>query len=66
MPWIDRQEPWHRVSVDYCDVTGQLLPRRYWTFEHEGTRYRVRDPRTEQLFKTYVLAKRGADEHVDT
>jgi hypothetical protein len=47
-------------------VTGQLLPRRYWTFEHEGTRYRVRDPRTEQLFKTYVLAKRGADEHVDT
>ena len=59
MPWVDRNEPWHRTSVAYCDVTGQLLPRRYWSFEHEGVTYRVRDPKTEELFRAHVLAKRG-------
>lgn len=44
MRWIERDEPWHRTQVDYCEVTGQLLPRRYWQFTHDGVVYRVRDP----------------------
>jgi hypothetical protein len=56
MPWVVREEPWYRIEVQYCDVTGQLLPRRYWEFEHDGHVVRARDPRAEQLFREYVLA----------
>ena len=47
MAWVVRNEPWHRTDVRYCDVTGQLLPRRYWTFEYEGRRYDVMDERCD-------------------
>lgn len=57
MAWIDRDEPWHRTQVDYCDVTGQLLPRRYWQFTWDGVAYRVRDPGCEELFRRYVLGR---------
>jgi hypothetical protein len=59
MPWVERVEPWQRMQVEYCEVTGQLLPRRFWLFEHEGTQYRVRDPGCEELFYRYVLKQRG-------
>jgi hypothetical protein len=54
MPWVERDEPWYRTGVQYCEVTGQLLPRRYWVFEHEGREYRARNPECEELFRRYV------------
>ena len=56
--WVEREEPWHRTDVEYCEVTGQLLPRRYWSFEHEGREVKARDPHAEELFRSYVLARR--------
>ena len=29
MPWVEREEVWHRVDVAYCEVTGQLLGSAY-------------------------------------
>lgn len=56
--WVERHQPWQRPDVDYCDVTGQLLPRRYWSFEHEGRVLRARDPHAEELFRSYVSTRR--------
>ena len=38
MPWVERTELWHRTETQYCQVTGQLLPRRYWLFGCTGNR----------------------------
>ena len=59
MPWVERDEPWYRTEVEYCEVTGQLLPRRYWAFEDDGRVVKACDPRYERLFHEYV-AKRAA------
>lgn len=32
MSWRDLTKPWHDTTVDYCDVCGNLLIRRYWEF----------------------------------
>jgi hypothetical protein len=61
MAWITRNEPWHHTGVRYCDVTGQLLPRRYWTFEHGGRTYDVMDEHCEAILRNYVVRRRGAD-----
>jgi hypothetical protein len=55
MAWVERDEPWYRTAVQYCEVTGQLLPRRYWVFEYESVEYRVRDPHCEELFRRYLV-----------
>ena len=57
MAWVVRDEPWYRVDVQYCEVTGQLLPRRYWAFEYEGRVVRARDERCEALFRQYVVPR---------
>jgi hypothetical protein len=57
VPWVERNEPWHRTGVEYCEVTGQLLPLRYWSFEHEGREVKARDPHAEELFREYVLRR---------
>ena len=59
MGWVERDEPWYRIEVDYCEVTGQLLPRRHWEFEHDGSVIKARDPHCEDLFRWYVLPRRG-------
>ena len=55
MPWAEREESWYRTDVQYCEVTGQLLPRRYWEFEHNSGVIKARDPHCEELFRAYVL-----------
>ena len=60
MAWITRNEPWHRTGVRYCDVTGQLLPRRYWTFEFEGRTYDVMDEHCEAILRNYVAPRRAS------
>lgn len=57
MPWVDREFDWHDLSVDYCEVTGQLLPRRYWSFEVDGREVRCAHPRYEELYLDYVLPR---------
>ncbi len=32
MTWVELNKPWHDTGVDYCDVCGNLLIRRYWEF----------------------------------
>lgn len=54
MTWVLRNEAWHRTQVAYCDVTGQLLPRRYWEFEAGGHVLRARDPHCEDLYRRYL------------
>ncbi len=50
MTWVDRDVPWNELTVEYCDVTGQMLPRRYWSFEVDGREIRAADPRHEALY----------------
>jgi len=59
--WVERDIPWHRTEVTYCEVTGQLLPRRYWRFEAGGRILRARDPHCEELYRRY-LAGREVDD----
>jgi hypothetical protein len=61
MPWVERDEPWYRTEVAYCEVTGKLLPRRYWEFEHDGRVVKTCDPRYERLYREY-LARRAVRE----
>jgi hypothetical protein len=56
VPWVEREIPWHHVQVEYCDVTGQLLPRRYWSFEAAGRTLRTTDPRYEALYREHLEA----------
>ena len=58
MAWVERREPWYRVEVEYCEVTGQLLPRRYWEFEDDGRLIKARDPHCEELYRSYVVPRR--------
>jgi hypothetical protein len=57
MGWVDRDVAWHDLAVEYCDVTGQLLPKRYWSFEAEGRVVRAAHPRYEKLYLEYVLPR---------
>jgi hypothetical protein len=61
MTWVQRDEPWHRTEVAYCEVTGQLLPRRYWEFEVDGRVVRARDPHCEELYHRYIATKRSRE-----
>jgi hypothetical protein len=54
MAWKVRDEAWHRTDVRYCDVTGQLLPKRYWSFDYEGRTYDVMDERCEAILRGYL------------
>jgi hypothetical protein len=58
MTWKSRDEPWYRTEVRYCDVTGQLLPQRYWSFEYEGRTYDVMDERCEAILRGYLARRR--------
>ena len=60
MTWVVRDLPWHRTDVAYCEVTGQLLPARYWQFEADGQQIRARDQRCEELYWHYVAPRRDA------
>ncbi len=61
MAWVERDVAWHDLAVEYCEVTGQLLPRRYWSFVAEGRELKAAHPRYEQLYLEYVLPRRLAD-----
>ena len=58
MTWVDRDVPWNELTVEYCDVTGQILPRRYWSFEVDGREIRAADQRHEALYIRHVRPAR--------
>jgi len=58
MSWVERERAWYRTDVMYCDVTGQLLPRRYWEFEVGERVLRARDPHCEELYRKYLAPSR--------
>ena len=60
MAWVDRDVAWHDLAVEYCEVTGQLLPRRYWSFRADGRVLKAAHPRYERLFVEYVLPRLAA------
>ncbi|MHB1569474.1 MAG: hypothetical protein ACYCXW_15290 [Solirubrobacteraceae bacterium] len=60
MTWVESKTSWHRTAVEYCDVTGQLLPPRHWRFEDGSQTIRARDPHCEELYWKY-LRDRGQD-----
>ena len=33
MAWLPLQKTWHDTDVDYCEVCGNLLIERAWTFD---------------------------------
>ncbi len=33
MAWRSLDKTWHDTTVDYCDVCGNLLINRYWSFD---------------------------------
>jgi hypothetical protein len=57
MPWVERDVAWQDLSVEYCEVTGQLLPKRYWSFEVDGREVKAAQPRYERLYREYVLPR---------
>jgi hypothetical protein len=36
--WKQLDKTWHDTTVEYCDVCGNLLIKRYWSFEDESGR----------------------------
>lgn len=57
MAWVERDVSWHDLTVEYCEVTGQLLPKRYWSFEVDGRVLRAAHPAYERLYLDYVLPR---------
>ena len=38
MAWRELRKEWHDTTVDYCDVCGNLLIRRYFEFTGDDGR----------------------------
>jgi hypothetical protein len=52
MAWQELRKTWHDTSVDYCDVCGNLLIHRCWTFAAaDGTRLRACREDDERLYQ---------------
>ena len=47
------------TSVTPCDCCGQVVARRLWVAEVEGAEHRFCSPACEDLYRAYVLPKRG-------
>jgi hypothetical protein len=48
--WHALEKPWNDVSVEYCEVCGNLLVQRYWLFTSpEGDAVRACSEDCEEL-----------------
>jgi hypothetical protein len=48
--WQKLNKTWQDTTVDYCDVCGNLLIVRYWSFtDEQGREFRSCDPSCERL-----------------
>jgi hypothetical protein len=53
-----RPQVWETV-VTPCDCCGQVVAKRLWVVDVEGASRRFCGPDCEQLYREYVLPKRG-------
>jgi len=51
MTWKELYKPWHDTTVDYCDVCGTLLIRKYWEFNSGDLLLRACCEGDEKLWK---------------
>jgi hypothetical protein len=47
------------VNVTPCECCGQVVARQLWLAEVAGEKHRFCSPACEDLYRTYVLPKRG-------
>jgi hypothetical protein len=64
--WEEKKTPWYDQTAVYCELSGMLIPRRYWVAEIEGRRHIFAGPEYEELYRTYRLggereAEKGGD-----
>jgi hypothetical protein len=74
MAWRELGKTWHDTTVDYCDVCGNLLIRRFWEFtgvdgspiracreDDERLYHRLRElaPRVEDARRAYETREAG-------
>lgn len=52
MAWHELSKSWHDTTVEYCDVCGNLLIARFWSFTEpdRGKTLRCCDETCERLF----------------
>jgi hypothetical protein len=53
-----RPQVWETV-VTPCDCCGQVVAKQLWVVEVNGDERRFCGPACEQLYRDYVLARRG-------
>lgn len=51
---------WETV-VTPCECCGQVVPRRLWVAEVDGSERRFCSPACEELYATYVTRRRERD-----
>lgn len=52
-----RTQVWETV-VTPCECCGQVVATRLWKVELDGETYRFCGPECEDLYRTYVLARK--------
>jgi hypothetical protein len=57
MAWQPIVKAWHDTGVDYCDVCGNLLVRRYWAFSADGRDFRACREDDERLYARLKRAR---------
>ena len=51
MSWEPIEKPWNDISVEYCEVCGNLLINRFWRFTTDsGTELRACSEDCERLY----------------
>ena len=60
MSWHALEKPWNDVSVEYCEVCGNLLIQRYWEFTGpDGVTVRACEEECEALAERLRRAREG-------
>ena len=57
MAWQPLTKAWHDTGVDYCEVCGSLLVRRYWAFTADGRDFRACREDDERLYARLKRAR---------
>jgi len=58
--WREIKVPIWETVVTPCDCCGQVVAKRLWVIEIDGTEQGFCGKECESLFRTYVLPKRAA------
>jgi hypothetical protein len=62
--WRDINAAWYKLQLVYCDLCGQIIPRRLWVAEVDGADRTFCSPSCEHLYRTYYLPEgAGATVH---